>query len=281
MTLIISYLVVSKVNLAISRYMEARVAVGNALCCLRELNQLALMYTERDRSNTADIWRDNVKRKIISLLDCTCHVIRDEKHAAFLAKASDPSFEEDPYTRMRNLRNVLYNDSLLLNVDLLERCKLVDMLNDFAHSYRTLLMLASTPIPFTLVQMGRTFVFIFTFTIPFALLTVQNDLISGLIFLFFLTYGFLGLEFVAIKLQDPFGDGVNDLNVTGMRRATVRGIEKDLESLGDGFHQESFRNLPSDLSCDAIKPTNIPTGNNTSKRVDRGDDRMDIPYHAY
>ena len=56
---------------------------------------------------------------------------------------------------------------------------------------------------------------------------------SAMAFVFFLTYGFLGLELVAIKLMDPFGDGKNDLNVSGMREATAIGIERDLQVFGE------------------------------------------------
>jgi len=68
-----------------------------------------------------------------------------------------------------------------------------------------------------LLQMGRTFLFLWTFTIPFVLRGVVDEIIPAMAFVFFLTYGFIGLELVAIKMMDPFGDGINDLNVTGMR----------------------------------------------------------------
>jgi predicted membrane chloride channel (bestrophin family) len=45
MTLIVSFLVVNKVNLAFGRYMDCRHAIGHALSALRELNQSALQYT--------------------------------------------------------------------------------------------------------------------------------------------------------------------------------------------------------------------------------------------
>jgi len=291
MTLIISYLVVSKVNLAFDRYMQARTAIGNALSALRELNQLAITFTESDRSRIGDKWRSNVKRKIFSLLDCTMHVIRDEEHATYLAKATTPSFHEDPMIHMQILRHLLYNDVLQVDtrIELLERAKMIDMLNDFAYYYRSLLILASTPLPFPLVQMGRTFLFIWTFSIPFVLLGIFSELVSAFFFIFFLTYGFLGLEFVSMKLLDPFGDGVNDLNVTGMRQAIIRGIESDSKLIESGFQQMSFRSKIDP----PIKPnTPIETGR---KVFDTGHDEdkynnsidtsashsQDLHYHAF
>ena len=62
---------------------------------------------------------------------------------------------------------------------------------------------------------------------------VVSEIYSAMAFVFFLTYGFVGLELVAIKLMSPFGDGRNDLNVSGMREATARGIERDIEVFGE------------------------------------------------
>ena len=60
MTLIISFLVISKVNLGYERYMAARDAIGNALSSLRELNQVVLTYAGIDQSTAANRWRIEV-----------------------------------------------------------------------------------------------------------------------------------------------------------------------------------------------------------------------------
>jgi hypothetical protein len=60
MTLLVSHLVVSKVNLGYERYMKARHAIGHALTCLRELNQLIMTYSRRHGNGTARMWRGAV-----------------------------------------------------------------------------------------------------------------------------------------------------------------------------------------------------------------------------
>ena len=119
-------------------------------------------------------------------------------------------------------------------LEMLERMRMVDQLNEFTINYRNLLKCASTPLPFTLVQMGRTFLFIWTFSIPLVLRGVVSEIYSAMVFVFFLTYGFVGLELVAMKLMNPFGDGRQDLNVSGMKQATAMGIERDLLAFGEG-----------------------------------------------
>jgi predicted membrane chloride channel (bestrophin family) len=75
MTLMISYLVISKVNLAYERYMEARRMIGHALAALRELNQLLVVYTQ-SHGEIAKLWRQDMTNRIIDLIDCTVRVIR-------------------------------------------------------------------------------------------------------------------------------------------------------------------------------------------------------------
>ena len=155
--------------------------------------------------------------------------MRDEEKASYLARNEPPPTDDDPFLHTLSLRTHLYHGCYVLPVDLhiLERCKMVDLLNVYLSAYRELLKLASTPLPFAMIQMGRTFLFLFTFTLPFALVGIIDEIISVIVFVFFLTYGFLGLEFVSMKLLHPFGDSVNDINIVGMGDAVIVGMEKD------------------------------------------------------
>jgi predicted membrane chloride channel (bestrophin family) len=108
----------------------------------------------------------------------------------------------------------------------------------------------TTPFPFPLVQMARTFLFFYIYTLPFALLNDASNPLAhlGVIFMvridYYLevlfawcwpfrlsltslllhhrhhrhqvTYGFVGLETVSIELDDPFGDDENDFDNLGM-----------------------------------------------------------------
>lgn len=285
MTLLISYLVVAKINLSYDRYMKARYSIGNALSSLRELHQLAMTYTHSFQYNhhhhggsgggdknakddhpnnniknemvvasrQVHKWRVKLTERIIDLMDCTIRVIRSEEESQHLARnqqqqcfqkgMSNKTVVDDPLLHVQALRLHLYSGKVPSKLQLLERVKLNDMLDGFARSYRELLALASTPLPFPLVQMARTFLFLWTFTIPFVLRGVIDEAFVAMIFVFFLTYGFIGLELVSVKLVHPFGDGANDLNVTGMREATIQGLERDLEMFGQASNMDSDRRL--------------------------------------
>lgn len=146
------------------------------------------------------------------------------------------------------LRSHLYHgsdDMLPVPLHILEKVKLIDQVNFYLNAYREVLKLASTPLPFTMIQMGRTFLFLWTFTIPFALVGVIGEIVSEMIFVFFLTYGFIGLEFVSMRLLHPWGDGINDINLVGMGQAVIVGMENDFKSMSEKgcFQTRQNKNL--------------------------------------
>lgn len=79
----------------------------------------------------------------------------------------------------------------------------------------------NTPYPFPLVQMTRTFLFLYVFSLPFALADDIDQLTPYLLVVFFFTYGFIGLELISIEMDDPFGDDPNDFNVEAVARVSI------------------------------------------------------------
>lgn len=229
MSLIVSYLVVSKVYLSLERYMVSRSWAGHCLTSLRELHQLVLTFSEEQSAVEARIWRREAREKIVELLHSTVRVVKDEEKAVNLSRNVPPATDDDPFLYAQSLRSHLYHGCYILPnpLHILERCKLLDQLNIYLSAYREILILASTPLPFTMIQMGRTFLFLWTFTMPFALVGIVDEIVSVLVFVFFLTYGFVGLEFVSMKLLYPFGDSINDIDIVGMGEAVVVGMAKD------------------------------------------------------
>lgn len=229
MSLIVSYLVVSKVYLSLERYMLSRSWAGHCLTSLRELNQLVLTFSEGQSAVEARIWRREAREKIMDLLQSTIRVVTDEEKAIYLARNVPPETDDDPFLYAQTLRSHLYHGCYVLPIDLhvLERCKMIDQLNVFLNAYRELLRLAATPLPFTMIQMGRTFLFLWVFSMPFALVGIVDEIVSVLVFIFFLTYGYIGLEFVSMKLLHPFGDSGNDIDILGIGESVSVGMQKD------------------------------------------------------
>jgi predicted membrane chloride channel (bestrophin family) len=250
LTLLVSFLVINKVTLAYERFRMAREHTGNAFLQLRELMQLVICFAtsssllwmddNQDKVTTAtnktidetptmtlDHWKSEAMTLILQLIDATVQVIQHEGIAKYLAKHKQDYLLQyphlqDPMTIVQKLRCHLYIQNSDVSLELLERITLQKQIGLYMESYRHLLDLASTPLPFALIQMGRAFLFLWTFSMPLVLLQGPfTDLGTAMIFLFFLTYGFVGLEFVSMKLASPFGDGIHDIQVTNLRDVRI------------------------------------------------------------
>ena len=78
--------------------------------------------------------------------------------------------------------------------------------SDYSDAYYDLKRLIMVQFPFPLVQMARTFLFFYVFTLPFELVTNMNYVTwSDVLTIFFLTYGYIGIELVSMEMDGkPF-----------------------------------------------------------------------------
>lgn len=89
---------------------------------------------------------------------------------------------------------------------------LVGQFLDAFHGFRVLVF---TPYPFPLVQMTRAFLLVWVYTLPMVLLK-EYRLWSSLLIVLLVTFGFVGIEYVSMALDDPTGDDTNDIDEHGM-----------------------------------------------------------------
>jgi len=65
--------------------------------------------------------------------------------------------------------------------------------------------------------MARTFLFVYVFTLPLCLVeNLQVGIGQVCVIMFFIAYGFIGLEYVSMEMDDPFGDDPNDFDDMGL-----------------------------------------------------------------
>mmetsp|Transcript_35338 Transcript_35338/g.50125 ORF Transcript_35338/g.50125 Transcript_35338/m.50125 type:complete len:263 (-) Transcript_35338:293-1081(-) len=91
-------------------------------------------------------------------------------------------------------------------------CNFVTIFTEAFHGFRVLIF---TPYPFPLVQMTRAFLLFWVYTLPLVLLK-EYRLISVLLIVTLVSFGFIGIEYVSMALDDPFGDDTNDVDEHGM-----------------------------------------------------------------
>jgi len=309
LTLLVSFLVIQKVNIAYDRFTAVRYYAGHGAIVLRELIQMAIVismsaannsrqqqqqqhnnttttnrdgsYINTDTTNNNDndndlekelrYWRLECVAKCTEIFECSIQVYQDQNLSKHFARNKpyliDPNSQklrdnnnnnnndndddddetllisQDPMIHIQALRLHVYCASDL-GLQLLERLNLASKLNEYTTTYNHLLTLSSTPLPFSLVQMGRAFLLVWTFSMPLVLLEGPfTSFWAAQAFLFFLTYGFIGLELASIKLSDPFGDSRDDVQLKKIRDALIHGIENDLKQIPNQTTTISARRL--------------------------------------
>lgn len=81
-----------------------------------------------------------------------------------------------------------------------EELKLLGFVSEYISAFHGLKKLITCPFPFPLVQMTRTFLFFWVFTLPLVLVHAIQQPVQVMIIMCFVTFGFVGLEYVSMEL---------------------------------------------------------------------------------
>jgi len=277
MSTMVSVLMVTRSRIAYSRYMAARALLSAVMRSCRELVQYLVTFTRYETAPTAIYWRGQVAACTVDLLfhlvdllqmedKGALHKMQSSFHADERRRKNQPLEVEEVPDRNHHHHNKYEHGSLqhrnplsmaihlrsaiASHVKHLKRpleanqeLRLLSCTSDFVSANHGLVKLITTPFPFPLVQMTRTSLFVWVFTLPFALMSNRVGVFAYLL-TFFLTYGFIGLELVSIELDDPFGNDANDINVMALVEVVLDDILVCLEDI-DGSHavlslQDSF-----------------------------------------
>lgn len=244
-TLVVAFLLVSRVRIGLNRYNEARACIGTMYRECRELIQNACVFSGDSTDKASQEWRHELGYRSILLLRTAMAVIDypvtrvpaygieelngDEKQKVtksnFLpghpaqkwAHAKRTGSEESmrvPIWVAYLTRQTIASQSQRLKnpIHLAQENKLMGSVDSFMDGYYGLRQFMTTPVPFPLIQMSRTFLFLYVFTVPFVMLRDESSALAHCFAIFLLTYGFVGLELVAIEMDNPFGDDANDFD---------------------------------------------------------------------
>lgn len=207
-----------------------------------ELIQNSCVFTQDQLDENAKEWRAEMAYRTLLLLRCVMAVLNFTETQEAAWQLPELNGEE----REKVKRNLLINPinrkygidentigeenmrvpilvSFLLSETILEQGsrlkkplalgqenKFYGSLDTFMTGYFGLRKFITTPVPFPLIQMARTFLFLYVFTVPFIMVTDDSGLVAHCFFIAMITLGFVGLETVAIELDEPFGDDPND-----------------------------------------------------------------------
>jgi predicted membrane chloride channel (bestrophin family) len=241
MSVVLSFLLVSRVRTAVKRYYQARQYLENMNKFSVELLHFAIVYTNKDDSLAAKEWRSEVAYMMMILLRSAMAVLDFPSSGVPILKLSE--LEGDvlddlecnlPPTRWLHEVRTEYEENFRIPVRMayLARKSIRSQegrvvpaiavaaeahmhryLNWCMDAFFGLRKLATTPVPFALLQMTSTFLWFYIFTVPFALLTDDTGIKSAIahcLEIFIMTFGFVGMEYVAVQMDDPFGGDEND-----------------------------------------------------------------------
>lgn len=224
--------------------------LGEIFTACRQLVQLANTFTLHDHSTGAQHWRKNLAYETIVMLRTAISVVDyqsndaptfgDQKDHATKSQQFDmtewfhsertmvdenfraPSILADKLraTVMKHKTKDVLNDPLVSA----EQMALIGKIGDFVKAFGEVKKLMTTPFPFPLVQMTRWFLFAWIFTLPMTLTEAMTYISETMVVVFFITYGFLGIEYVSIELDDPYGNDPSDFDYGGMAEITIEDI---------------------------------------------------------
>ena len=108
-----------------------------------------------------------------------------------------------------------------------DELRFLDFVGDMLKAISGLFKVMTTPIPLPLVQMNKTFLFVWLFTVPMCIVNESytddksSSGIAAAVIVFMITFGFLGLEHVSVELTDSFGNDPSDFDILGLAHLCI------------------------------------------------------------
>jgi predicted membrane chloride channel (bestrophin family) len=205
MSMIVSFLVVTRSSIAYSRFMESRSHLATVMKSCRELIQYAVTFTRYDTTETTTKWRYSLARKTIVLLRSVVSVLEFETTGEHVWKnkvldkrekrALTDAVGEDNF-RSPMILAMFLRTTIASNVEFMDEplhvsreLRLYSFVSEFVTGYHGLTKLIDTQFPFPLAQMTATFVFIWVYSLPAVLYNDDIAIPSLILIVFFITYG--------------------------------------------------------------------------------------------
>jgi predicted membrane chloride channel (bestrophin family) len=251
MNMLVAFLLVTRISISVSRYNDCRAELGKMMREIREMLQYMVILTRQMQEPDDKAWRNETTYRAICLLQSSMAVLDypslqvpawkipelDDKEQEKAKESLEYEFGLDkeghteydasmrvPPLMAFQLRWCLDTSEERLSAQMntfRAQNSLYKSVDDFMGAYYAITKLTTTQLPFPLVQMTRTFLLFYIFTVPLALLSDVSSPYMHLVVIFFLTFGYIGLEVVSVELDDPFGDDPNDFNNLAMAQVVV------------------------------------------------------------
>jgi len=252
----VSFLLVTRFSIAYHRFMDSASDMMKCYLACRELIQHLVCLTMYETSAEAREWRFQIARQTVCMLRLTVDYLRTKDRLEHRERVKQIPISESEYGTIENFEGqsglrcpLVYTTHLRKSIaqhkETLEsplpvnyELKLYGFVLQYVAAYHDIMKLQYNPFPFPIVQMNRTLLIIWLYTLSLPLLNDVEKFEAYICIIFFATFGFLGLELVAIELDDPFGDDDNDLAVEVNSMEVFNDIALNMQSI-DGVEAKN------------------------------------------
>lgn len=269
MSILVSFLVVTRSSIAYKRYGEIGTLLTVMMKSARELVQHTVAFTRTDMRPDAKKYRFEIARQIIVMLRTVISVLREEperdrlylrgtlkeSERQAIAISVGEANERTPNVLVIFLRSLIASHikNLKTPLDVNQELALLTNVSNFIRAFHQIMKLVNSPFPFPLVQMTRTLLFIWLYSLPFALVDKMVTLLAPVIAMFFMTFGFLGLEFLSIVMDDPFGKDPIDFDVVNMGQIVFDDIYINIHDVDGERSKERLQKITGSALSQEIK----------------------------
>lgn len=192
-------------------------------CLLLRLAMAACDY-EEERITPWDVpeLHGEIREKILKSTQSKGHTSK----WGFAKRTEMEEVQRVPFIMSQHLRIAIYDHTKYLKTEVSApfMLKFNGLLDGFVSAYSNQEKMFKTPMPFPMVQMARTMMFLWIYTLPFALSSDSSTIYVHCVVVFLLTYAFMGLETVSLELDDPFGHDENDFDNLGMAKTVFEDV---------------------------------------------------------
>jgi ion channel-forming bestrophin family protein len=228
---VLGLLLVFRTNASYDRYWEGRKLMGSFVNRARDLVRQAVGYVDGD-DDAARADRAEIRRLVIVFFALLRQYLRKERDLDVLGASlsADERAALEPVVVRPNLAALWLTQRIASSAragrigD--ERVKLLDAnVTTLVDVWGGAERIMRTPIPFAYAQHIKTFLTVFCFTAPFAMVESMKwytPLAAAV-----LAFGMFGIDEIGVEIEDPFGYDANDLPLDVMNKR----IEEDTAAI--------------------------------------------------
>lgn len=225
----LSFLLVFRINFAIQRYFSGRALVGKMVHGVRELARGISTYVDVAAGDNSQMRRQaECARLLKAYVICVRLSLRkveqdksDGQLHGMVVEQLKPLMTRKEYAKFEAIKkNLVFlvctwlGDEIKHFKEVLVFDRAMDFMeqnvSDLMQAWMGMQTIATTPVPFPYVQMMSSLLYLYAYTLPWAL-AVKYGWQSVAIALL-MTYALFGLDQIGKELEDPFGEEYNDLD---------------------------------------------------------------------